>query len=133
MNWDRLPFIHRSARFLKPESRASCVLTIAIRPEKGRETNWTKVSIDVPRPGPEFRQTDTKVLLTLGLERCMLFMAVVPSRGRSIIRRGIHREEDCGTNFPWRFRARRPWVPPVRFSTAMTKRTRGSPLYKGRV
>jgi hypothetical protein len=29
-----LPFIHRSSRFLKPESRASCDLTIAIKPEK---------------------------------------------------------------------------------------------------
>src|ERR1700730_18983192 len=32
---------------------------------------------------------------------------VVPSSGRSIIRRGIHHEEDRGTNFPCRFPAGR--------------------------
>jgi hypothetical protein len=51
MNWDRLPLIHRYSRFLQPESRASCDLTIAIKPEKWRETNWTKVSIDVSSDG----------------------------------------------------------------------------------
>jgi hypothetical protein len=51
IKWDRLPFIHRSSRFLKPESRASCDLTIAIKPENWRETNWTKVSIDVSSDG----------------------------------------------------------------------------------
>jgi len=49
--WDRFPFIHRYPRFLKSESRASCDLTIAIKPEKWRETNWTKVSIDVSSDG----------------------------------------------------------------------------------
>jgi hypothetical protein len=34
-----------SAGFLQPESRGSCDLTIVIKPEERRETNWTKVSI----------------------------------------------------------------------------------------
>jgi hypothetical protein len=67
-----LPFIHRSSRFSKPETCVSCDLTIAIKPEKWWETNWTKVSIDASsdgvinrrqeaRPRRECRQTNTKV------------------------------------------------------------------------
>jgi hypothetical protein len=36
-----------NSRSAMTETSASCDPTIAIRPEKWRETNWTKVSVDV--------------------------------------------------------------------------------------
>src|SRR4029077_11484709 len=109
--------VHSSlSSILEAGSRASCDLTIAIKPEKWGGTNWTKVSIkdsfDTASSNAgrsQGRCVNARPILKSDRRWVWTWRILVhvgcrcPSARRSIIRRGLHHEEDRGANFPCRF------------------------------
>ena len=124
-SWDRLPFVRPFSRSLKPESRASAISQLRLSQKSGGKpigrryrSMFPPMASSIAGMPPGRYQSlidvgfgEVHAVYKSGREEATFVAPTkaqnrprfVPSRGRSIIRRDIYREEDRGTNFPCRF------------------------------